>query len=93
MNQLKPSWRNLAYFVSFLLIAALFPIIPILDFSKCEPECQGMECLSCEYSGMKFVNLIDFFFSFNLLNLPFLILELLIFYLISCFFVWIYMPT
>lgn len=91
MSYFKPHWRNLIYFISFLLIATLFPIVPAFDFSNCEPECQGLECISCQDWELKFVNLAD---SLSYLNLNFLILllELITFYLISCFFVWLYMP-
>jgi len=92
MIYLKPNWRNLSYFVSFILITAIFPIVLTFDFSKCEPECQGIECLSCKDWELKFVKLIDSLSPLNLLNLPFLLLELLIFYLISCFMVLIYIP-
>lgn len=93
MSFLKLSWRKLTYFISFILIATLFPIVPTFDFSNCEPECQGTECILCGIWELKFVNLYDSLFPLNLLNLPFLLLELIIFYLISSFFVWLYLPT
>ena len=92
MNYLKPNWRNSTYFLSFLLIAVLFRIVPNLDFSYCEPICQGIECLSCQYSEVKFVNLIESLSSLNLFNLLIILFVLIIFYLISCFFVSLYMP-
>lgn len=93
MINLKPNWRNLTYLISFILIAFFYPIVPYLDLSNCEELCQGIECLSCQNLELKFVNLNYSLSSLNLFNLIIILIEFIIFYFISCFFISLYTPN
>jgi len=92
MNYLKPTWRNLTYFISFILLAFVLPIVPTLVSSNCESICEEIECPPCQDLELKFVDLNNSLSSSNLVNLLLVLFEFIIFYLISCFFVFLYTP-
>ena len=91
---LKPEWRKIAIFLILIGSTYFLPLIP-MSF-KCPPCPPGAICVPCRpqaFNLMRLPEVLNYIKPVEygyMIHYPLLLIELTIFYLLSCLIIWIY---